>query len=133
MDGGGGDDDKRAVEIEREGDEGRGVAGEGEGRVDCCFFVASWASATSVRPHAIATRQSPMLLVESEGVVSVPLVWQGRLSPALRTSRAASQYGEGDVGSRGWMAREGSRAMMLPKRNNATPSTACNAVGDSSR
>jgi len=38
-----------------------------------------------------------------------------------------------DVGSRGQMARERSRAMMLPKRNNATPSTACNAIGDSSR
>lgn len=128
MEGGG---DRRAVEIEGEGGEGRAVAGEGRG--DCCFLVASWASATSVRPHAIATGQSSMPLVESEEAVSLPLMWQGRLSPALRTSSAASQYGEGDVGSRGRMAREGSSAMMLPKRNNATPSTACNAVGDSPR
>ena len=38
-----------------------------------------------------------------------------------------------DVGLRGRVAREGSCAMMLPKRNSAMPSTACNAVGDSSR
>jgi len=34
------------------------------------------------------------------------------------------------VGSRG-RVREGLWAMMLPERNSATPSTACNAVGDS--
>ena len=38
-----------------------------------------------------------------------------------------------DVGSCRRMAREESCAMMLPKRNNATPSTACNAMGDSLR
>jgi len=38
-----------------------------------------------------------------------------------------------DVGSHGRVVREGSCAMMLPKRNSVMPSTACNAVGDSSQ
>jgi len=73
--------------------------------------------------ETIIGRQDSLALVASEET-SLPFVWQGRLSPALNTSRAASQYGEGVVGSRGPMAREGSRAMMLRKRNSATPRVA---------
>jgi len=79
--------------------------------------------------HAIATRQSLTLPVKSE-VVYLPLVWYGRLLTGLKTWGRSEPV---DVGSRGRMAREGPRAMVLPKRNGATPSTACNAMGNSSR
>jgi hypothetical protein len=68
------------------------------------------------RPHAIATRQLATLLVKSE--LMLPLVWHGRLSTALKISSAACQYGRGDVGSRGWMAREVARAMILPEEQS---------------
>jgi hypothetical protein len=59
-----------------------------------------------------AARQLLMLPMKSK-VASLPLVWY-----ALRTRSAASRL----MGSCGWMAREGPHAMVLPKRNSATPS-----------
>jgi hypothetical protein len=95
------------------GSQARAVAGEGGGEGDVGVvvgdgdderFVASKASATSVRPHTIATRQSSALMVLAPGLPAsasydddggnpfVPFVWKGRLSPALSTSRAKSGY-----------------------------------------
>jgi hypothetical protein len=51
------------------GSQARAVAGEGGGEGDDERFVASWASATSVRPHAIATRQSSALMSAVPGAL----------------------------------------------------------------
>ena len=79
--------------------------------------------------HVIATRQSLTLPVKSE-VVYLLLIWYGRLLTGLKTWGYSEPV---DVGSHGRMAREGPHAMVLPKRNGATPSTACNTMGNSSR
>ncbi len=115
MDGGGGGEGG-AVEVEGERGEGHAVAGEGS--------VSEWHAT-----HAIAMCQSLNLPVKSE-VVYLPLIWYGRLLTALNTWGRSEPV---DVGLRGRMAREGPCAMVLPKRNGPTPSTACNAMGNSSR
>lgn len=68
-----------------------------------------------MRPHAIATCQSSMLLVES-GVV-LPFVWHGRFVACVKDVGRSEPLAvrQGDVDSRGRMAREWPHAMMLPE------------------
>ena len=100
----------------------RGVRGEGHA------VAGEGSIGEQHATHAIAMRQSLNLPMKSE-VVYLPLVWYGRLLTVLNTwGRSEPVY----VGSRGRMAREGPCAMVLPKRNSVTPSTACNAMGNSS-
>ena len=113
MDGGGGGEG-RAVEVEGERGEGRAVAGEGR-RAAC-------------NP---CDRYAPVVDAACEvrgGVLAACLVWE-----VVTCAESIERREPVDVGSRERMAREGSREMMLPTRNNVTPRTACNALGDSSR
>ena len=68
------------------------------------------------RSYAIAMRQLAMLLVRSE--LMLPLVWHGRLPPALKILSAACQYSRRDVGLRGRMARKWPRAMISPEEQS---------------
>ena len=90
-----------------------------------------WGSAgRSLRRILVGVRYAPIVESACEvEVVYLPLVWYGRLLTALNTWGRSEPV---DVGSRERMAREGPRAMVLPKRNGATP-TVCNAMGNSSR